>query len=155
MIRPATPEDIPAIQSLYRLLDQHHVALYPEVFQPLETDARPDSLIQEWLDNPEATYLVVEIAEEVVGFLNVRKMSSPALPIFQPRAWAHVENAVVAPGHQGQGLGKALFEAAILWAKAQGLNCMQTQVWSANEAARAFYAERGFAPLTEKLQLQW
>jgi GNAT superfamily N-acetyltransferase len=152
MIRPAQTQDIPAIQALYRLLDQHHVALCPDVFQLLETDARPDSLIQEWLDNPEATYLVAEVAGEVVGFLNVRKMSSPDLPIFQLRAWAHVENAVVAPAYRGQGLGQALFDAAILWAKAQGLTRMQTQVWTANEAARAFYAERGFAPLTEKLE---
>jgi GNAT superfamily N-acetyltransferase len=155
MIRPATSEDIPAIQSLYRFLDQHHVALYPEVFQPLETDARPATLIQSWLDNPEATYLVAEIDGAVVGFLNVRKMNSPDTPIFQPRAWAHVENAVVATAHQGKGLGKALFEAAIVWAKAQGLNRMQTQVWSANGPAHAFYTQQGFSPITEKLELEW
>lgn len=153
MIRPATSEDIPAIQHLYRFLDQHHVALYPDVFQPLETDARPESLIQEWLDNPEANYLVAEIAGEVVGFLNLRKMNSPDLPVFQPRSWAHVENAVVAPDRRGQGLGKSLFEAAIVWAREQGLERMQTMVWSANRSAHNFYLQRGFIPVTEKLEL--
>ena len=153
-IRQATTHDISAIQYLNRELDRHHADLLPDVFRPLTEDARPDSVIREWIENPDADYLVAEINHDIVGSLNLRQASNPRYPMFKPYAFAMIENAVVKQSFRGQGIGNALFDAAIEWARERGLNFVQTTVWSANKETREFYLRKGFIPITEKLELK-
>jgi N-acetylglutamate synthase-like GNAT family acetyltransferase len=72
-IRQAKIEDIPVVQLLYRQLDEHHVRLLPEVFHTVNGEARPDSLIAQWIEDRDADYLLAESDDGVVGFVNVRK----------------------------------------------------------------------------------
>ena len=44
-IRNAIANDIPAIQSLYRELDSHHVGILAQYFQNVEGDIRTDESI--------------------------------------------------------------------------------------------------------------
>ena len=121
MVRKATVDDIPAIQRLYRELDQHHVDLLPDVFRSLSEDARPDSVIREWIEGAEADYLLAEVDGNIVGFFNVRRAGNPEYPMFQPREFALIEAAVVEQAERNRGVGGALFDAAIVWAKEHGL----------------------------------
>jgi len=51
----------------------------------------------------------------------------------------------VAPAARGQGLGRALLQAAIAWAKAQGAEAVFLEVGTDNPHALALYAGLGFA----------
>lgn len=152
-IRRASAEDIPAIQRLYRQLDEHHVRLLPGVFQSVDGDARPDSLIAQWIEDEGADYLLAEADGEVVGFVNVRKSSHPQYPMFRPHDFALIENAVVDEPHRGRGIGKALFGATMRWAKDRGIRYVQTTVWHENVGAREFYLDQGFCPMTVRVEL--
>lgn len=152
-IRQATAEDIPEIQCLYRQLDEHHVRLLPEVFQLVDGDARPDSLIAQWIEDEDADYLLAQADGAVVGFVNVRKSSHPQYPMFRAHDFALIENAVVDEPHRGKGIGKALFEAAMQWAGDRALKHVQTTVWHENAGAREFYLGQGFRPMTMKMEL--
>ena len=46
--------------------------------------------------------------------------------------------------HRGRGVGSALIDAAITWARAQGAHKMTLEVWRHNAAARALYGKFGF-----------
>ena len=151
--RKATVDDIPAIQRLYRELDKHHVDLLPDVFRALSEDARPDSVIREWIEGADADYLLAEVDGNIVGFLNIRRAGNPEYPMFQPREFALIESAVVEQAQRGHGVGSTLFDAAIAWAKEYGLAFVQTTVWSANHRTREFYLKKGFKAITEKLEL--
>lgn len=151
-IRQATIDDVSAIQRLYRDLDNHHVDLMPNLFRPWTEDARPDSVLIDWIEDPDADYLVA--AEDgIVGFLNIRTAAHPCYPMFMPHQFAMIEDAVVEPSHRGTGIGTQLFKAAIAWALERGLGSVQTMVWSANKGTREFYLRQGFRPLTERLEL--
>lgn len=50
----------------------------------------------------------------------------------------------VADGHRGQGIGGALMEAAVAWARAVGAHKMTLQHWPWNDRARALYERFGF-----------
>jgi GNAT superfamily N-acetyltransferase len=152
-IRPATMDDVTAIQHLYRELDQHHAALLPNVFRALADDARPAKMILDWIANPEAAYLVAEEDGRIIGFLNLRRAAHPKLPMFHPHEFAEIENAVVEKSRRGGGIGTQLFNAAIAWALARGLEQVQLTVWSANRGTKEFYLRQGFQPMTEKLAL--
>ncbi len=152
-IRKAEARDIPAIQRLYRQLDGHHAELLPEVFQPVDGDARGDDLIQKWIDREDADYLLAERHGQVVAFVNVQQSGHPKHRMFRPHEFAMIENAVVDKPHRGNGIGRALFAAAMDWARDKGLRHVQTSVWHDNAGAREFYLHQGFRPMTVRLEL--
>ena len=152
-IRQATVNDVPAIQRLYQELDEHHAELLPGVFRPLTDDARPDSIVRDWIENTEADYLVAEDDGRIIGFLSIRTAIHPKYPMFRPHDFADIEDAVVAKKLRGGGIGTLLFNSAIAWARERGLDHAQVTVWSANKKTREFYCRQGFKPLTEKLEL--
>jgi ribosomal protein S18 acetylase RimI-like enzyme len=154
IIRRATPDDIEEIQRLYRELDHHHAELLPDVFIPVDGDARAPDVLVKFITDEDADYLVAQRDREIVGFLNIQKRSHPPFPMFRPHHFAMIENAVVDNSHRGQGIGTALFDAAIGWARKKGLAFVQTSVWTENDKARSFYVDLGFRPMTEKLELQ-
>jgi RimJ/RimL family protein N-acetyltransferase len=51
---------------------------------------------------------------------------------------------LVAPEERGRGVGSALLQAGIDWARSQGAHKMTLQVWPHNQAARELYARFGF-----------
>lgn len=152
-IRKAALRDIPEIQRLYRQGDRHHAELLPQVFQPLDGDARGNEVVQQWIDRDDADYLVAELDDRVVGFLNVQRSSHPHFPMFRPHEFAMIENFVVDSPYRGKGIGSVLFGAAIKWAREMGLRYVQTTLWHNNARAREFYLSRGFRPLTVRLEL--
>ena len=151
-IRQATIDDVPAIQRLNRELDKHHADLLPGIFRPLSEDARPDSVVGDWIKNADADYLVAE-ENGIVGFINIRRASHPRYPMFKAHEFAMIEDAVVEQSVRGRGIGTQLFNAAIVWARERGLEYVQTMVWSANRRTREFYLDQGFQTLTERLEL--
>lgn len=50
----------------------------------------------------------------------------------------------VADGWRGQGVGRALMEAAIDWARSAGAHKVDLQVWPHNDAAQRLYEALGF-----------
>lgn len=50
----------------------------------------------------------------------------------------------VADGWRGRGVGRALMDAAIAWARAAGAHKVELQVWPHNDAARRLYERMGF-----------
>jgi len=73
--------------------------------------------------------------------------------MFRPHDFAMIENAVVDKPYRGKGIGRALFDAAIEWARDHGLRHVQTTVWHENAGARGFYLNQGFRPMTVRLEL--
>jgi GNAT superfamily N-acetyltransferase len=152
-IRSAELRDIDDIQRLYRQLDGHHADLLPDVFRPLEGDARADAFIRTRIHREDASYLLAELDGAVAGFVDVQRAAYPDYPMFRSREFCLIDNLIVDEPHRGKGIGKRLFEAAIDWTRDHGLRCVQTTVWDANARARDFYLEQGFAPATLRLEL--
>ncbi|WP_427891292.1 N-acetyltransferase family protein [Kribbella sp. GL6] len=91
---------------------------------------------------------IVLVAEDdgIVGFVSGEQRTH----------WAgdrelYVGELVVAPGHEGQGVGRALMESAAEYAKLQGLKAVTLDTGAANSNARAFYGRLGFAEEDVKL----
>ncbi|MCA9438956.1 MAG: GNAT family N-acetyltransferase [Candidatus Omnitrophica bacterium] len=152
-IRGANSGDIPDIQSLYRQLDDHHADLIPEVFQPLDWNARADCDIQEAIDREDMEYLVAICDEKVVGFVQLEIAIQPDFPVFRPREYALMDSAVVDKPYRRKGIGRMLCKAAVEWCRARGTPQIQTNVWDKNVGAREFYLDFGFRPMCVKLEL--
>lgn len=84
--------------------------------------------------NPVARYLVLEKADEVLGFAGMHVILDEG----------HVVNVAVLPREQGKGYGLMLGQALLQYAANLGVRYMTLEVRASNEAAKRLYARLGF-----------
>jgi ribosomal protein S18 acetylase RimI-like enzyme len=73
-------------------------------------------------------------------------------PIYRPRRFAYIDELSVAKRYRGQGLGRALMDAAHKFVLSQGIDEVELDVWERNAGAIAFYEKLGYAKLRLKMQ---
>jgi RimJ/RimL family protein N-acetyltransferase len=127
VIRPATPDDEPALRRLDRAnwSTQHSPAPLPPPDKPFETEGT----------------IVAEIAGAIVGYVRL----GPALPITATDHVLDIKGLMVDPAYRGHGMGKALTFAAITHAKQAGARKLTLRVLGNNPHAQAVYEACGFA----------
>ena len=91
----------------------------------------PDS----YVDNPERTVFFAYADGELAGQIRVLKHWN---------AYAYIEDLAVNDNYRGQGIGRALIECAIAWAKAKGFPGVMLETQNNNVPACRLYASCGF-----------
>ncbi len=95
--------------------------------------------IQTLAENPRGIYVVAELEEQIVGHLHLTPMPLAA------NSHICTLNIVVHNNWQERGVGRALLEHAILWAKgAAGVEKIELMVRSTNARAISLYRSVGF-----------
>ena len=134
LIRPAIDSDLPRIWPVYaQIVVAGETYAYPE--PPEEPAAR--SL---WMEEPPGQTVVAVDGDGVV-------LGSAKMGPNRPGRGAHVVTAsfMVAPAQRGQGIGRALCEYAIDWARDAGYRSMQfNAVVETNAAAVHLWQVLGF-----------
>ncbi|HSI98121.1 MAG TPA: GNAT family N-acetyltransferase [Gaiellaceae bacterium] len=89
-------------------------------------------------DHPDAAVLVAEDEGRVVARLSLSRDPHPAS--------RHVADLglMVATGHRRRGVGRALLEEAVAWARASGVTKLELHVFPWNEPAIRLYESFGF-----------
>ena len=139
MIRPATPDDVPAIAALIRAL-----AEYERLSQEVALD---EPRLREHLfgARPYAEALVAEGANGVVGFA----LSFHTYSTFLARPGAWLEDLFVLPEHRRRGHGRALLASVARIALDRGCARLEWSVLDWNEPALAFYRSLGARPMSD------
>jgi len=128
-ITPATIADIPMM-----------VELLHQLFS-IEKDFTPDPCKQQrglqlLLDNPFASLIVAKTEDQqIIGMCSVQRVVSTAQGTYA--AW--IEDVVVREKFRKQGIATALLQAALTWAKQQGVSRAQLLVDTQNTPALQFY----------------
>jgi GNAT superfamily N-acetyltransferase len=133
MIRPATPEDVPAICRLIRSL-----AEYEKLSHELQIDA---ARLHEHLFGPAPLIevLLAEVSGRVVGYaLFFHNYST-----FWAKPGLYLEDLYVEPDQRGKGLGKALLAALARLAIERGCCKLNWVVLDWNKPAIDFYRSLG------------
>jgi L-amino acid N-acyltransferase YncA len=137
IIRPATPEDAPALAAIYG----HHCLHGFGTFEDIPPSAADMAGRMKAVQGRGLPYLVAEVDGAVAGFA----YAGP----FRPRAAYRytVEDSVyIAPGHQGQGVGKALLSQVIADCEAMGLRQMVAVIGdSQNAGSIGLHRSLGFS----------
>jgi GNAT superfamily N-acetyltransferase len=136
-IRPAEPEDWPRIWPFFaRIVAAGETYAYPEDLT--EETARPL-----WMEAPPSQVVVAVEADAALG--------SAKMGPNRPGRGAHIATAsfMVDPDQQGRGVGRALGEYAVDWARRSGYRGMQfNAVVETNTAAVRLWQALGFEILT-------
>jgi GNAT superfamily N-acetyltransferase len=132
-IRPAVADDWPLIWPFFaRIVTEGETYAYP--LDLTEQTARPL-----WMEKPPGATFVAVDGAQVLGSAK----SGPN----RPGRGAHVATAsfMVDPQHEGRGLGRALGEHVLAWAREQGYRSMQfNAVVETNTGAVALWRSLGF-----------
>lgn len=141
-IRAATAREIPDIVALDRALVQYMAAAPIFLSQP-ECDA---AYFQEWLATPEQHLWLAYHGEEAAGYLVLQKWYSEACVVTQDERSVSVVRAFTRERFRGQGVGTALLNRVLSWARAAGCERCAVDFEPHNPLAAAFWL-RYFTPV--------
>jgi GNAT superfamily N-acetyltransferase len=132
-VRPATEQDWPQIFPFFRaIVAAGRTYAYPE-------DLTSEQAHDLWMEPPPGTTVVATDGDVVLG-------SAKAGPN-RPGRGAHVATAsfMVDPAHAGRGVGRALGEHVVAWARTAGFRAMQfNAVVETNRGAVHLWQSLGF-----------
>jgi len=135
VIRPATPRDAASFLELYRAVAAEGRFIRTERVTSTVRHYRR-RLRDSWSDR-EANIVAVASAR-VIGSLGISRDDHPVT--------RHVATLgmFVADGWRGHGIGAALMNEALRWARSVGIEKLELTVYPGNAAARALYERFGF-----------
>ena len=128
MIRPATNDDLPDLLALLEQL----FSIEEDFLFDAEKQIRGLELL---IHQENGQIMVAEVDARVVGMATGQLLVSTA----EGNLALLVEDVVVSPAHQGQGLGSALLQAVGDWGRAFGAVRMQLLADLENGRALEFY----------------
>jgi RimJ/RimL family protein N-acetyltransferase len=137
VIREAEPGDAAALVALGRAVGSE-----PEGWLISMAEWRAPSEERRYLRasrrSPHSTVFVAEAPEGLVGRLSVARDPHPAS--------AHVADLglMVAASHRRRGIGRALLQRTVDWARGAGVSKLELHVFPHNTAAIALYESFGF-----------
>ncbi|WP_066799400.1 GNAT family N-acetyltransferase [Sphingomonas soli] len=140
--RDATPDDLPAIDALFR--ESFH-ATFGHLYAPEDAAAFYDQFTPEaWaaeFAQPDLRFHVAEDGEGLAGFC---KISDLELPAQTSARTMELRQLYLAERAKGSGAAQALMEWAIGQARARGAGEIWLSVYIDNHRARRFYERYGF-----------
>ena len=143
-IRPATPEDEPALTELQRTSAIHHASIDPKRWRVPSPEDSAASRHYWHGRQPRGHGLVAEVDGVLVGMIELwlrRPADTRGARI--PTLDADL-GIVVAPDWRGRGIGTALLLAAEVWARSRGAERMILDLSSANTGALRLYERLGY-----------
>lgn len=149
-IGPAKLEDMEGISRLYKALNTDMSRLQPEMFRPAGEDG---GFIRSVLESERDDLLLAREDGRVLGLALVQDKDTPPYPAFIQRRYTYLMDLVVAPGHRGRGIGRALLEAVKGWAESRNAEFIELGVLAQNEDAIRLYESLGFKISRKIMQL--
>jgi ribosomal protein S18 acetylase RimI-like enzyme len=151
VIRPASEADIEDISRLFEQGDAWHRQYLPQLFRQPDLPGRDREHLQGMLLCEEAVLFLAEQDGERVGMVNVLINQSRDIPILVPRRYAVIDHVIVDERCRRQGIGQALVEAAEAWARQQGIQDVELNVFEFNQGAIALYEKMGYATRSRRM----
>jgi RimJ/RimL family protein N-acetyltransferase len=131
-VRRARPDDVEGILALFEAVaaERQHILAEP----PIDRERRRKQVLES-VQSEDAYVFVAEAKREVIGELAAFRRSSTGP--------ATIGMAVLA-AWRGRGVGTALMQACVDWAREAGVHKLSLEVFPWNEAAIALYRKFGF-----------
>ena len=138
-IRPAQPQDAPAIARLYFESAEHHRALEPGRY--IIPDA--GEILARYTSPAAMVLVATDDSGDVSGFAELSLQQSPD-PMHERFTFCHIVEVAVEARLRGQGIGEQLIRAAEEWGRAAGAQYASLEYVASNTRAAALYSRLGY-----------
>ena len=142
MVRRATEEDIPALDRLLIEVNRIHAKLRPDLFR----DGRKkytDEEILALLKDEDRPIFVFEKEEKILGYAFCIVLDHTKDTATTGYRTVYIDDLCVDAQTRGGGIGHALYEHVLTFARGIGAYNVTLNVWEGNENARRFYDSLG------------
>ena len=144
-VRRAEARDIPAILNLLVQVDMVHHNGRPDLFKGPATKYSAEELRAIIADDETPVFVCADERDRVLGHgFCVMQHSGGRLMV--EHTTVYIDDICVDEKARGQGVGKALYEHILAFAREQGAYNVTLNVWSCNPGAAAFYEKLGLTP---------
>ena len=154
-IREAGSEDVEVLVGLARTLGLHHIGSPLFMYWPVlpEDDAVARSLFSSLLEGEGNPHFVAYRDGEPVGLTSFLKQGFFP-PYVSPEKNVYLFMGVVEAEAQDGGVGRALLDHGMAWARGEGYERCSLHVLSANYSGEPFWFANGFEPVEYTLERQ-
>lgn len=151
-IRKARKDDLNGIEKLLVQVNNLHVELRPDIFvaNAVKYDEEKfDALIS---SDKTPVFVAVDDEGKVLGHLFCSIRDYKQVAVYKDFKTLFIDDLCVDETTRGQGVGKALYEFAIGYAREKGCYDVTLNVWEGNKSARAFYEKMGMFPKETQME---
>lgn len=155
-IRPATPEDVPAVLPMVRTVCAFHESLDPAKYGFRDD---PGKMYDEWLVcraiDPRSVFLVADVGEfagSLAGFLvgTVER----EIPIYRLKEFGFIHDLWVEEKYRNEGIARQMVTLAVERFREIGVKQVRLDAAWGNEPARSLFAACGFRPSVVELLIE-
>ncbi len=144
-IRHAEKRDIPTVEKLLgEVLELHHAGR-PDIFKSGRTKYTPSEL-ESIIECDKTPIFVAEKAARVLGYAFCIVKETKKDNILHDSKTLYIDDLCVDEDARGEGIGGALYEYVLEYAKSIGCDSITLNVWECNRSARNFYEKMGLSP---------
>lgn len=144
LVRPAEPEDVPAIAQLYLEVAGEVVEREPS-FRHLPDPGAVERRYASRITDRERCVLVAVVDDAVAGFADASLARHAEDGTYHaPGLDVHVEELIVTASRRRRGVGTSLMRAVEQWATNAGARIVMLETHVTNEAGLALYASIGY-----------
>ena len=148
-VRAAQRADLPAVAALWAALLESHADLDPVFELRAGASAALEGEVARAFEGSDTALFVADAGGRIVGFCAARLERSPALARESRRA--EITELVVESAARRRGVGRALADAALAWARLRGAERVEVRVAARNDAGQAFWRRIGFGAFVDVL----
>ena len=144
-IRRAEKDDIPALSELLRQVCHVHSQGRPDLFKPDGTKYTPEQLA-ELIPDDSRPIFVADTGEGVKGYAFCMFKQHLDDPCVTDVKTLYIDDLCVDEHCRGRGIGRALYEFVVQFARKSGCYNVTLNVWCCNTSAIKFYESCGLIP---------
>ena len=145
-VRNAEERDIPSVLRLLEQVNMVHHNGRPDLFKGPATKYTAEQL-REIFRNPETpVFVCADDADAVQGYMICMLKQAVNDNILTDIKTLYIDDLCVDEALRGTGVGQALYEHAVAFARESGCYNVTLNVWALNPSALRFYERRGMVP---------
>ncbi len=145
-IRRAEERDIPALLKLLVQVDMVHHIGRPDLFKGPATKYTREELSAILRDGARPVFVSVDAADAVQGYAFCVLQEHRGDNIMTDIRTLYIDDLCVDEALRGRGVGRALYEYVLEYAREIGCYNVTLNVWACNGSARRFYEACGMTP---------
>ena len=144
-VRRAGARDIPAILDLLVQVDMVHHNGRPDLFKGPATKYSAEELERILADEETPVFVCTDEQDRVLGH-GFCVMQHSGGQLMEEHTTVYIDDICVDEAARGQGVGRALYEYILAFAREMGAYNVTLNVWTCNPGAMAFYEKLGLTP---------
>ena len=142
-IRKAAPCDIPTMLDLLVQVDMVHHRARPDLFKGPATKYTQAQLMELLKDEQKPIFVYTNEDDDVLGYAFCQIKDQRGDNVLTDMKSIYIDDLCVDERARGQGVGRALYEHVLDFARAIGCYNVTLNVWAGNDSAKQFYEAMG------------